>query len=278
MWIPAGTPALPGLRKSAPAALRAERRRQRKLGMRPRRPANARRWHGPEHAARANVPSTCGGKISPPTMCEACGGRTTVYAWHPDPANWREVAWLCRPCRRMTRATGGTIVLTWQWPGHTLGENRTVPIVERPERRARRDRSAPSSPALPAAEWWSAGVQPFDDEAALARLDAELAARFAEVEAMKEGHRGARRPAGSSTRRRGLAVAERVEDKQRQSSGADCRFAGAASSPPSSRPDRIRGVGFRCKLARRSGLAIARYQAKPSERHLEASIYILLLF
>jgi hypothetical protein len=117
---------------------------------------------------------------------EACGsGRTPVSAWHPDPAHWREVAWLCRPCRRLARATGGTIVLTWQWPGHTLGEIRTVPIVERPERRTRRDRSAPSSAALPPAESVSAPPSPwFDDEAALARLDAELAARFAEVEAI----------------------------------------------------------------------------------------------
>src|SRR5450631_3313469 len=92
----------------------------------------------------------------------------------------------------MARATGGTIVLTWQWPGHTLGEIRTVPVVERPERRARRDRSAPSSAALPAAGSVSPPPsQRFDDEAALARLDAELAARFAEVEAINARVAGA---------------------------------------------------------------------------------------
>ena len=172
---------------------RAERRRQQKLGIAlpPARERTA--LAEQEHAARANVAVYRRlGKIRPPTICEACGGRTPVWAWHPDPANWREVAWLCRPCRRLARATGGTIVLTWQWPGHALGEIRTVPIVERPERRTRRDRSTPSSAALPAAESVSPPPsQRFDDEAALARLDAELAARFAEVEAINARVAGA---------------------------------------------------------------------------------------
>jgi hypothetical protein len=84
-------------------------------------------------------------------------------------------------------------VLTWQCPGHTLSEIRTVPIVEWPERRARRDRSAPTAPALRAAA--DTLVAPpsawFDDEAALARLEAELAARFAEVEAINARVAGA---------------------------------------------------------------------------------------
>jgi hypothetical protein len=184
----------PACARARQRRVRAERRRQHKLGIAlP--PARERTEVAEqEHAARANVAVYLRlGKIWPPTMCEACGGgRTPVCAWHPDPANWRQIAWLCRPCRRIARATGGTIVLTWQWPGHTLGEIRTVPVVERPERRARRDRSAPSSAALPAAESGSPPPSPwFDDEAALARLDAELAARFAEVEAINARVAGA---------------------------------------------------------------------------------------
>lgn len=183
----------PACARARQRRVRAERRRQHKLGIAlpPARERTA--LAEQEHAARANVALYLRrGKIWPPTMCEACGGRTPVSAWHPDPAHWREVAWLCRPCRRLARATGGTIVLTWQWPGHTLGEIRTVPIVERPERRARRDRSVPSSPALPAADTVvQRAPKPFDDEAALARLDAELAARFAEVEAINARVAGA---------------------------------------------------------------------------------------
>jgi hypothetical protein len=93
----------------------------------------------------------------------------------------------------MARAIGGTIVLTWQWPGHTLGEIRTVPVVERPPRRARLDRSARSSSAArPAAQSVAPPPAPWlDDEAALARLDAELAVRFAEVEAINARVAGA---------------------------------------------------------------------------------------
>jgi hypothetical protein len=140
--------------------------------------------------------------ITPASLCERCGAGSAVF-FHPDPAVVREIVWLCKSCRKRVRATGEPVTLTWVWPGE-LGEVRRVVPVERPERRPRRDRSAPSPSALPSP---AAGLlapvplEPFDDEAVLARIDAALATRFAEVEAINARVAGAL--AGLRDRQRG---------------------------------------------------------------------------
>jgi hypothetical protein len=66
------------------------------------------------------------GAIVPPGACEKCHVEpipnprrpgTQLSAWHPDPAKKREIAWLCRGCRIVARATREPIEITWTWPG-----------------------------------------------------------------------------------------------------------------------------------------------------------------
>jgi hypothetical protein len=139
------------------------------------------------------------GSLTPATCCERCGAGAPVF-FHPDPRAVREIVWLCKSCRKRVRATGEPVTLTWVWPGVLADEPRTVVPVERPERRPRRDRVA-SSPPAPPADARPRSPERFDDEAALARIDAALAARFAEVEAINARVTGAL--AGLRNRQRG---------------------------------------------------------------------------
>ena len=92
------------------------------------------------------------GAITPPDACEHCyrndngngndytKKRTTLPAWHPDPAHPRDILWLCKNCRAIARALGEPVELRWQWPGGS----RTAPCFVTPtpvwERRLRQDR------------------------------------------------------------------------------------------------------------------------------------------
>ncbi len=79
------------------------------------------------------------GAIALPGACERCGwepsdvrGRHSprLLPLHPDPAQKRQVAWLCRRCRTIVRSGGEALTMRWEWPG-TAPQSPRRPILKR---------------------------------------------------------------------------------------------------------------------------------------------------
>ena len=58
------------------------------------------------------------GRIVPPPFCDRCSRRATLSFYHPDPAQRRQLLWLCAADRRAVAAGRFPVVPHWEWPGH----------------------------------------------------------------------------------------------------------------------------------------------------------------
>ena len=119
------------------ACARVRTRRSRARRRTPAAPPSA--WHTAQARACAYVHAyRRRGAIVPPEQCDRCGlglrltayrPVTRLYAWHPDPARPREIAWLCAGCRTTVRVSREPLELAWTWPGTPPAPRRSPAIL-----------------------------------------------------------------------------------------------------------------------------------------------------